>query len=111
LHYFSGALETIDVKCWHGACSGTTGEHELTPEQSMDNTDAEPCGGELVELPIHCARCGGSLEVQCADWMSGGPSAASLFSCPYCRYTHRLTMPARLLWVSKWSARAGRAGH
>ena len=50
----------------------------------MDTTDARYSTVELVELQINCVKCGGALEVQCAEWRSEHPLVAHNFACPYC---------------------------
>ena len=67
----------------------------------MDKTSSSDATGEVVELPIHCTRCGGALEVECEDWRSDAPPLAQYFACPYCAKPNELTLPARLVWVSR----------
>ena len=73
-------------------------------EQSVEVTAAR-AQGEVVDLAIHCTRCGGALEVQFANWQANGPLEAHHFPCPYCSRQNNLSVPARLVWASERSTR------
>ena len=76
----------------------------------MDATNASVLSFQPVELPIHCTSCGGALDAQCADWHPDGLRIVQSFACPYCSGRNEITLPARLVWVSRRSSH-GMARH
>ena len=76
----------------------------------MDTVSTE-LNGDIVELPIHCVKCGGPIEVQCSEWRSGQPAISHRFACPFCHSSNELTMSARLVWVSMRAANQGLRKH
>ena len=77
----------------------------------MDTPNAQDLAAELVELQIHCVKCGGALEVQCAEWQTTHPLVAQRFACPYCRRANGIELPARVVWVTERPTSALRARH
>ena len=73
-------------------------------------SDAHYRMSEPVTLPVHCAHCGGAVELQFTDWPSvladdGGPADDALslqtWTCPYCGAQNEGEFPDRVEWVTK----------
>jgi hypothetical protein len=54
-----------------------------------------------VDLPIHCAWCGGAVTVQFQDWTPGGMAEDAVWACPYCQAANRIGAIGTIAWVAK----------
>jgi hypothetical protein len=52
-------------------------------------------------LPVSCARCDGTLDLQVVDWDPTIPSTRQRYRCPECKEVHDVELPGQIVLVAR----------